>query len=95
MNMKRNYTEEFIQEAVELVKKSDKSLVQVAKSLGVPTSTLRQWIGPPEKVVKARKYNKKDPAERQIIALKKELAEVKLERDILKKAVAIFSKPQA
>lgn len=94
MNIKRNYTEEFIQDAIELVKRSDKSLTQVAKSLGVPTSTLRQWMGPPEKVVNKRKYSKKDPTDGKMLELKKELADIKLERDILKKAVAIFSKPQ-
>ena len=93
MNIKRNYTDEFIQEAVELVQKSDKSLTQVAKSLGVPTSTVRQWMGPPKKD-STRKYSKKDPSEKKILELKKELADIKLERDILKKAVAIFSKTQ-
>ncbi len=93
MLIKRNYTEEFIQDAVELVQKSDKSLTQVAKSLGVPPSTLRQWMGPPKKDSK-RKYSKKDPMERKVLELKKELADVKMERDILKKAVAIFSKTQ-
>ena len=93
MNIHRNYTDEFIREAVELVEKSDKSMTQVAKSLGVPTSTLRQWIGPMKKDGK-RTYQRKDPEERRILELKKELAEVKLERDILKKTVAIFSRPQ-
>lgn len=93
MVIKRNYTDEFIADAVELVQKSDKSLTQTAKSLGVPPSTLRQWMGPPKKDTK-RKYSRKDPMERKFLELKKELADVKMERDILKKTLAIFSKTQ-
>ena len=97
MIIKRKYTEQFIRDAVELTIKSDKSMTQVAKSLGLPTTTLRQWMGPPKKDYK--KFQGKapvnnDPLERQLLDMKRELADVKLERDILKKAVAIFSKPQ-
>ena len=74
MNIKREYTDEFIADAVELVQKSDKSLTQVAKSLGVSTSTVRQWMGPPKKEAKIGRLkmkaltidNRKAPNEKRI-----------------------------
>ena len=89
----RYYDKEFKLNAVQLAKTSDKPNLQIANDLGIPESTLRQWIKETEKegidcfrgkgVIKA--------SNEELYNLKKELADVKLERDILKKAVAIFS----
>ncbi len=88
-----SYDKEFKLDAVQLAKVSDKPNTKIANDLGIPESTLRQWIKESEKegndcfrgkgVVKA--------SNEELYSLKKELADVKLERDILKKAVAIFS----
>ena len=97
MRLKRQYSDEFIQDAVELTQKSQKSMKEVARSLGIPISTLRQWVIPRGKDVDMKSQKKvktKDPVERENVKLKRELAETKMERDILKKAVAIFSKIQ-
>ena len=89
----RYYDKEFKMNAIQLVKSSDKSRTQIARDLGIPEATLRQWV----------KYHDKDGNEsfrgkgvvrssnEELYNLQKELADVKLERDILKKAVAIFS----
>ena len=85
------YDEAFKREAVRLVFKSGKSVPAIARDLGVSGNTLYLW---------KKAYGKEPdamgitPLEKENQLLKKELAEVLLERDILKKAVAIFSAPR-
>lgn len=82
----RTYDEDFKRQAVELAISSEKSNKSIAKDLGIPESTLRGWID-------SDKYKGISETEyKEIKRLKKELAEVRMERDILKKAVAVFSK---
>ena len=94
MRKSRNsYSKEFKRKAVELAdQKGNISLV--ARELNIGQESLRKWFkefrsgelaGTP--LVKT-----KSKEEEEIIRLKKELNETRLERDILKKAVGIFSK---
>ena len=96
MRQKRIYDNDFIQDALRLVKKGNKTPGAIATSLGIPTSTLRQWIKKHEKnenCFLAPQGNQSD-SQKEIMELKRQLADTQLERDILKKAVAIFSKTQ-
>lgn len=87
------YPNEFITESVNLALSGEKSVACVATSLGMPSSTLHGWIKKYQKdKTTFSKPNKKTAQELEIIKLKKQLATVEMERDILKKAVAIFSK---
>ena len=94
MRNQRQYDKEFRINAVKHLKNSDKSLKEVAKDLGIPKSTLRGWIKEykehGEKSFPGSGNSK--PCNEEYYRLKKELEDVKMERDILKKAVAIFSK---
>ena len=96
--IRRTYTEEFKKEAVKLSRSSDKTLKEVADDLGTSYQNLNRW---------RKKYKENGelafpghgnqsltPEEEEVLELKKELRETKTERDILKKAVAIFSKTQ-
>ena len=87
------YTLEFKHEAVRLVH-GGQSLAAVAKQLQVAEQTLHNWL-------KAERQGKLAGAEggkpvsaeqMEISRLKAELARVKMERDILKKATAYFAK---
>lgn len=81
------YGEEFKRHAVEMVRCSDKSAAQVARELGIKKKTMSNWI------CKSRISDEGTViTDSDITKLKKELANVKEERDILKKAIAIFSK---
>ena len=92
----RTYDKDFKINAVNLYKSSGKSLKAIAQEFGLATSTLSKWVDqhgrngdesfPGKGQVKA--------SEEEIMALRKELMHVRQERDILKKAVAIFSAPQ-
>jgi transposase len=89
----RTYDEEFKEEAVRLVVDEGRAIRSVEKSLGITFGVLKSWV--------ARHKQKTDPAikskvlqEEKIRQLEKQLAQTTRERDILKKAVAIFSKEQ-
>lgn len=89
----RKYDDEFKKNAVSLYINSGKSYPTLGKELGIASSTLAGWVnrgkyhnnGPDRKITEAELSELK--------ALRKELAHVRMERDILKKAVAIFTKP--
>lgn len=94
MNKKRKYDREFKISAVKLYRESVKSLLEIADSLGVPTPTLAHWVA------QFKEHGEESfpgsgsimPCNEELVRLRKELADVKQGRDILKKAVAIFSK---
>ena len=89
------YTQEFRQEAVKLVVEEKLSCHEAARRLSLAPSTLDYWV----KAFKAGKLgiigkNQKPltEVEVELARTRKELAEVKMERDILKKAAAYFAK---
>ncbi len=89
------YTREFRQEAVKLVVEEKLSLPEAGRRLSLPPSTLGYWV----KVFKAgnlgdvgKTYRPLTEVEMDLARTKKELAEVKMERDILKKAAAYFAR---
>ena len=94
MRNTRRYEKEFRINAVKHWESSGKSVAEVAEGLGVPGSTLAGWIKEyKEQGEKAFPGSGKiKPCNEEYYRLKKELEDVKMERDILKKAVAIFSK---
>ena len=88
----KNYTKEFKEKAVSLALSSDAPISQTAKELDVKESTLYSWVTKAGESSKTAGGNQEASVIDEIKKLKKELAQVKEERDILKKAVSIFSK---
>jgi transposase len=101
------YSEEFRQDAVALLKGTDRSFRQVAEDLGVSIWSLRQWYKSSEVPKKPRKQRKAETAaqlgeesperklarlEREVQALRKENDSLRMDREILKKAAAFFAK---
>lgn len=84
------YTEEFKRDAVSQVKDRGYSVKDVSERLGVCTKSLYDWCRQYHKPSKAIQEDKDQAAE--IRALRSELARVKEERDILKKATAYFAR---
>ena len=89
------YTREFRQEAVKLVMDEGLSWGEAARRVSLPTSTLANWV----RAAKAGKlgdvgknYRPLTEVEMELSRTRKELAEVKMERDILKKAAAYFAR---
>lgn len=92
----RNYDQEFKLNAVKLYKESGRSLKSISDELGIAATTFHKWVQTYKQEGEAsfpgKGHVKSSDAE--LLALRKELHHVRLERDILKKAVAIFSVPQ-
>jgi transposase len=86
----KTYTLEFKQASAKLAAESEQSVSETARELGIGVSTLHSWIQKHYSSKKAMPKVLSDPQE-EIKALKKELARVKEERDILKKATAYFA----
>jgi transposase len=89
------YTKEFREEAVKLVTEDKLSLPEVGRRLSLAPSTIGNWVkaaraGKLEDIGKT--YRPLTEVEIELARTKKELAIVKMERDILKKAAAYFAK---
>jgi len=92
LNRRARYTLEFKLEAVRLVKAGQEVSV-TARVLGVPKATLSNWVRLAEKGQLQGAGDKPVSDEQMELArLRAELARVKMERDILKKATAYFAK---
>jgi transposase len=89
--IRKQYSLEFKQEAVRLALSGEKSKAQTARDLGVPESKLYAWIA---------KFGPDAPPpaaladQTELARLRKALARAEMERDILKKAIGIFSEAQ-
>ncbi|GBQ44489.1 transposase [Acidocella aminolytica 101 = DSM 11237] len=91
---KRKFGAEFKTEAVKLVTERGVSVAQAARDLDLAESVLRRWMrelaAAPATAFPGHGQQRADLAE--IAALKKEVAKLKAERDILKKAAAFFAR---
>ena len=96
LKTRRTYSKEFKEEAIKLVQEEGLTCKKVEKNLGIGNGTASRWV-------KEQSELKTDafcgsgnvkPSEKEFKKLQKELVRVKRERDILKKAMAIFSKDQ-
>ncbi|MGQ5844836.1 transposase [Serratia sp. IR-2025] len=93
---RRTFTDEFKREAVRLVGLPGNTVSQVARDLGLEPSVLRRWIAQIREGNWESTAGKplKSAQQLEIEQLRRELAKVKTERDILKKAVGYFAKDQ-
>ena len=93
---RRTYTREFKIDAAKLSYNSDKPVEEIAENLGVSQSSLNRWRREyrvdPDQAFPSKGQMKERDAE--VVQLKKELAEARMENEILKKAVAIFTRSQ-
>ena len=92
---RKKYDKEFKLQTIKLIKEGRK-VSQLAQELGLTTATLYRWQKEFETYQEGsfpgNGQAKLTEDQKRIQELEKALAEAKLERDILKKAVSIFSK---
>lgn len=90
MGRPSKYPEEFRREAVELYRSSDRPRCQVAKSLGISDGSLAAWV---KEIDAADEPGALDADERAELArLRKENADLRMDREILRKAAAYFAR---
>jgi len=94
MQERRQYTAEFKREAVELSNTADKPIAQVARELGIKPKLLYKW----REAVREQQgeafpgHGNLPESAAATLRLERELARAKQELEILKKALAIFSR---
>jgi transposase len=93
---KRRYTREFKVEAVRLYEASEKSMREIERELGITPYLLSKWVQQfREREAAAFPGKGKLPeTEVELQRLRREVEILRQERDILKKAVIIFSEPK-
>lgn len=90
------YTREFRQQAVEMITRDGLSLTEAARRLSISPKTLMNWVkrvkreDAPEAGPPAPRHAATD-AEAELSRLRRENAELRMERDILKKSAAYFA----
>ena len=91
---KRSYSDELKSEAVKMVNEQGLSQDAVGKRLSIPKGTIANWVAASKSGRTVARPG--DPSVAELSAenrrLRKELAEARMEREILKKAAAYFAK---
>ncbi|MCB2182145.1 MAG: transposase [Desulfobulbaceae bacterium] len=87
-----NYTKEFKEEAVKLVTEQGYSYAEAGRNLGVNSNLLSRWKREIEE--DGGDYGNTASLQAELKHLRKENKQLKMEREILKKAAAFFAKEQ-
>ncbi len=92
MAVRGKYTREFKQEAVELVRSSTQPANQIARDLGLDPNMLSRWCREMGSIGNKAFQGQGKPRDEEMAALKRELIQVRKERDFLREAAAFFAK---
>jgi len=95
MSDKKTFTNKFKRQAVDLLKNSGKKSIEIENDLGINRDNLLRWKREFETEEKDKNtVTIKHTDSKEVLQLKREMLILKQERDNLKKAHVIFSKPQ-
>jgi transposase len=89
---RRTFTEEFREGAVRLVLAEGKTVAEVARNLDLTPSGLQGWVNQARADLTKGKTGLTTQEREELAKLRKENRELRMERDILKKATAFFAK---
>ena len=92
--VRKTYTSEFKLQMVKLIEEQGQKPTDIATQYGIAESTLENWLTRYRREKKGKPLatgNALTEEQREIQRLKKEVAQLKLERDILKKASALLA----
>jgi transposase len=90
MRKRRTFSNEFKMQAVQLVEQGGVSVAQVCRDLEIGETALRRWLGLFGPRADGRRVTPEEHEE--LLRLRKENALLKMERDILKKAMGICAR---
>lgn len=92
MSKRNRYSPEFKEEAVKMVIETSRPIAHVAKDLGIVEQTLGNWVTEYRRTHAGDEPELSVPERARLRELERELREVKIENDFLKKAAAYFAK---
>jgi transposase len=88
---RRRYDPEFRDGAVRIVRETGKSIRQVAHDLGMSAGTLANWVAR-DRVVRGERLDPTKVDPERVRELERENAELRMERDFLKRSVVLWVK---
>ncbi|MCO6668011.1 transposase, partial [Cutibacterium avidum] len=88
---RKKYDREFREGAVRIVEETNKPITQVARDLGVNEGTLGNWVQRARAAREGHGELSKDDYE-ELKRLRAEVAELRMERDVLKRSVVVWVK---
>jgi transposase len=88
METRRRFDQDFRDGAVRIVTETGKPVAQVARDLGINAGTLANWVGRRRRSDSSDGVNEDERAE--LVRLRRENAQLAMERDVLKRSVALW-----
>ena len=88
---RRKFSDEFKRNAVELVRTTGRPIAQVARELGVTETSLGRWVAQ-DRVDRGEREGLTSQDKARLAELERENAELRVERDLLKRTVAFWVK---
>jgi transposase len=87
---RRKFDEDFRRGAVQLVFETGKPIAQVARDLGVNEGTLGTWCAVERRRREGGRSGLSEDERAELVRLRKEIAELRMQRDVLKRSVALW-----
>ena len=91
MPERRKYDPEFREGAVTIVRETGKSIAEVARELGVGAGTLGNWVKK-DRLARGEESDHTKVDSAYVRRLERENAELRMERDVLKRSVVLWVK---
>ncbi|MFN8132088.1 MAG: transposase [Solirubrobacteraceae bacterium] len=92
--MPRPYPKEFRQGAIDLARKGDRPIREVAQELGIAESCLRRWLKQDQLDRRVRDDGLTSAEREELRRLRRENARLRQEKEILRKAAAFFAREE-
>jgi transposase len=89
--IRRKYDPEFREGAVTIVRETGRPIVEVARDLGIGAGTLGNWVKK-DRLARGEESDRVRVDPGYVRRLERELAEVRMERDVLKRSVVLWVK---
>jgi transposase len=89
--IRRKYDPEFREGAVTIVRETGKPIVEVARDLGIGAGTLGNWVKK-DRLARGEESDRRSVDPVYVHQLERELAELRMERDVLKRSVVLWVK---